>query len=327
MYAHGTNVGHGFVKYIVIDEQGTEYSPVVFPAMIAPASDSVAGALRDTSIVDVGNTSYWVGDDALLADTPITNLSQQRLTDSTFIPVLVQHALQQLQHNGSLTGTCITGLPATWAQDVEKAEALGARLRSATSWYTTIKVIPEPLGLIYSLLLDRYGQTTGDHTLVAGKLGIIDIGHHTIDICVVDTLRPLADSLDTYQMGSAHPLKRIRSHVSSYFERDLSLHAVDQAVRQHALSIAGRQRMLPTGWDRPLLEHGTAVAARLTEVWGSGNQFDAVLIGGGGAELEPLVAPLKQRFSHAQVVPDPQLAIARGYARLARRLIQQEVTA
>jgi hypothetical protein len=121
-------------------------------------------------------------------------------------------------------------------------------------------------------------------------------------------------------------LKQIRAHLSAHFERELSLHAVDLAIRQDALKIAGRTQSLPTGWDRPLIEAGEAIAARLTEAWGSGNQFDAVLIGGGGAELAQLVAPLRQRFPHAQIVPDPQIAVARGYARLARRMVQQEVT-
>jgi hypothetical protein len=327
MYAHGANIGHGYVKYLIIDEHGNEHPPIVFPALLAPASRSVAGAIQQTSVVQVGEHAYWVGNDALFADAPLTNLSQQRLTHPTFIPVLVQHVFQQVQGNGSLAGSCVTGLPATWAQDVEKAQALGARLRSATGCYTTIKVIPEPLGMVYSVLLDPAGQTADDPTLIAGRIGIIDIGHHTIDICVVDTLRPLADTLDTYQMGSAHPLTRIRSRLSAAFERDLSLHATDQAVRQHTLTIAGRSRTLPAGWDQPLIAHGEAVAARLTEAWGSGSQLDAVLIGGGGAELPQLVTPIRQQFAHAQVVPDPQLAIARGYARLARRLVQQEVPA
>ncbi|NJO83639.1 MAG: hypothetical protein HC828_13095 [Blastochloris sp.] len=59
------------------------------------------------------------------------------------------------------------------------------------------------------------------------------------------------------------------------------------------------------------------------ETWGSGAQFDAILIGGGGAEVEPLVAAIQKRFAHAHAVAQPQTAIARGYARLARRLSSQ----
>jgi hypothetical protein len=324
MYAHGPNIGHGFVKYIVIDDHGTEYSPVVFPAMIAPASDTVAGAICDAPVVQVGDAHYWVGDDALLADAPITNLTQQRLTDPVFIPTLLQHGLPQLQHNGSLTGICVTGLPATWARDVEKARDLGARLRSATSCYTTIKVIPEPLGLVYSLLLNSDGQLVGDPTLARGRIGIVDIGHYTVDICVIAALRPLADSLDTSHMGSAIPLKRIRSQMTAHFEREFSLHAIDQMVRTRQINIAGRSRTLPQDWERPLIDHGAAIASWLTEAWGSGSQLDAVLIGGGGAELDLLTEPIRTRFPHAQLVPEPQLAIARGYARLARRLARQE---
>jgi hypothetical protein len=327
MYAHGVNLGHGFVKYVIISDHGEELSPIIFPAIIAPASATVTGAIQQASTVQVGERCYWVGEDAVLSDTPISNLSQQRLTDPVFIPTLLQHVFHNLPPDGGYTGICVTGLPATWAQDIEKAQALGARLRSATGCYTTIKVIPEPLGMLYSMLLDKDGQTTGDPMLIAGQIGIVDLGHLTVDVCAVNQARPIAASLETYQLGSAQPLKQIRAHLSAHFERELSLHAVDQAIRQDALMIAGRQRALPAGWDRPIFEAGEAIAARLTEAWGSGNQFDAVLIGGGGAELAQLVAPLQQRFPHAQIVPDPQIAVARGYARLARRLVQQEVTA
>ena len=47
--------------------------------------------------------------------------------------------------------------------------------------------------------------------------------------------------------------------------------------------------------------------------------LDTILIGGGGAELAPLVEAIQRRFVHAWPVERPQLAIARGYARLARR--------
>jgi hypothetical protein len=324
MLAHGANIGHGYVKYLIIGDDGTEYPPIIYPALIARASGSVIGALRDTPTFRVGEHTYWVGETALLSSSPITNLTQQRLSDPIFIPILLQHAVQQMPHNGSSEVICVTGLPATWAQDTEKVQALGARLRSATSCYATIKVVPEPLGLVYSLLLDTHGTVTGDQTLAAGKLGIVDMGHHTLDIGVIDRLRPLTDSLDTFQLGSAQPLKKIRSRLSAAFERELSLHETDQAVRQQTLTIAGRPQPLPTHWDRPLIEHGETIAARLAEAWGSGAQLDALLIGGGGAAVEALTAPMQHRFPQARIVPDPQMAVARGFARLARYLATRE---
>lgn len=321
---HGPNLGHGYVKYMVIDQHGQELAPVVFPAMIARAGRAVSGALRQVDRVEVAGAHYWTGDDALLAPSPLTMLAQARLQDATFIPALLRGALGRLGHlNGSSTGACVTGLPATWAADADKAKLLGERLRSATPAYAKIRVIPEPLGLIYSALLDNNGQVAGDPILQTGRVAVVDLGHLTVDVAVVQRLTPIPASLDTYQLGTALPLMPIRARLSAHFERELTLHETDLAVRAGRLRIAGTEQPLPIGWDRPLLENGEAIGSRLVEQWGKGNQFDAILIGGGGAELPHLVEAITRKFGHARAVEQPQTAIARGYARLARRLGQE----
>lgn len=321
---HGPNIGHGYVKYIVIDGKGRELPPVVFPAMTAPAGRSVDGALAQASAVELGSRYWWVGDDALLSGSPLTFLAQDRLTDELFIPTLLRGALARMGSlNGAAVGGCVTGLPATWASDAEKAKALGARLRAATSAYTSIRVIPEPLGLIYSQLLDNNGQIVGDSTLQTGKVAVVDLGHLTVDVAEIARMVPIDDKLDTYaNLGTSQPLKKIRARLSAHFERELTLHETDLAVRAGVLRVAGRAEALPNGWDRPLIENGESVASRLGDAWGRGKQFDAILIGGGGAELAPLAEAICRKFSHAVRVSEPQLAIARGYARLARRLSQ-----
>jgi len=318
---HGPNIGHGYVKYIIIDEHGVELPPIVFPAQIARAGRAVAGSLATTATVELGDERYWVGDDAQLAPSPTTILAQQRLRDPLFIPVLLRGALGRFGSlNGASTGVCVTGLPASWAEDASLARLLGDRLRMATSAYRAIKVIAEPLGLIYSVLLNGDGQISGDQGLTTGQIGVVDLGHLTVDVAIVQRLAPVPSSLDTWQLGTARPLSAIRSRLSAAFDRELTLRETDQAVRAGQLRTAGQDRALPAHWDAPLVENGHAIGARLQEAWGSGSQLDTILIGGGGAELAPLVEAIVQRFPHARCVADPQLAIARGYARLARRL-------
>ncbi len=322
---HGPNIGHGFVKYVMIDQHGAEGVPVIFPAMIASAGRSVIGAIAKATTIEVGGKHWWIGDDALLSPAPRTLLAQDRLQDAVFIPALLRSALERLGSlNGAASGICVTGLPATWATDVDKARLLGERLRAATPTYRGIRVIPEPLGLVYATLLDTHGELVGDPTLTTGQVAVIDLGHHTVDVAVIQRLIPVPTSLDTYQLGTARPLQQIRSHLSATFERELTLYETDLAVRAGEVAVAGQMRTLPSGWDRPLLQNGEAIATRLVEAWGRGTQFDVILIGGGGGEVAPLVAAIRQRFSHAQVVDHPQIAIARGYARLARRLGQAQ---
>lgn len=320
---HGPNLGHGFVKYIVIDERGAELPAVVFPAVIARAGRQVSGALVHTASIEAAGDCWWVGEDALRSPNPLTMLAQERLSDPAFIPALLRAALARFGPlNGSAAGACVTGLPATWAADPAKAHQLGDRLRDATGQYRSIRVIAEPLGLVYSALLDGQGEVVGDPALSAGMIAVADLGHHTVDTAVIRQLAPLPSGLNTFTLGTARPLREIRARLSATFERELTLYETDLAVRAGTLSAAGRERPLPSAWDQPLRENGAAIAARLVEEWGSGAQFDAILLGGGGAAEPRLVAAIQDRFPHATVVDRPQTAIARGYARLARRLAQ-----
>ncbi len=318
---HGPNIGHGYVKYVVIDKNGNELEPVIFPALIGRAGRSVAGAIGRVATVQADGVPWWVGEDALLAPSPLTILAQDRLSDPAFVPALIRGALQRFGAlNGTSSGICVTGLPATWASDPEKARALGVHLREAHSGYRGIRVIPEPLGLVYAATLDAHGQVVGDPALLEGNVAVVDLGHHTVDVAVLRRMVPVPTGLATYHLGTARPLQQISGQLSAAFERELSLYEADQAVRAQALLVAGHPRPLPRGWDRPLLQNGEAIVARLVEAWGSGAQFETILIGGGGAELTPLVTAIQRRFTHARPVEQPQTAIARGYARLARRL-------
>ena len=320
---HGPNIGHGYVKYVLIDRDGSELPPIVFPALIARADRAVAGAFTQIRAVAVEGVAYWTGEDALYAPAPLTSLAQQRLSDPIFIPALVAGALDRLGYlNGAAGGICVSGLPATWASDPTKAQLLGARIRAATSMFGAgaIRIIPEPLGGIYAALLDTHGQLVGDSALAAGTIGVVDLGHLTVDVALIRKLVPIPSSLDTWQLGTAQPLGAIRSVLSAHFERELSLFETDVVVRAGSLLIAGQRRPLPAHWDQPLIMNAQAIVARLVEAWGSGARLDTILLLGGGAEVAPLTDAIRQRFPHALPLAQPQSAIARGYARLARRL-------
>lgn len=322
---HGANIGYGFVKYAVIDSRGQE-SVGVFPAILAPARAGVAGALDEVPTVEVRGRRYWVGEDALMG-AHYTLITQERLQDEIFIPAMVAAALERLMPAAARNGAspvCVTGLPATWAQDPVQAKLLGSRLRDGYPGYGQIRVIAEPLGMLYSVLLDAQGKSVGDSALLEGQVAVVDIGHHTVDICVANKGRPVADELDTWPLGTHHPLNQIRSRLGFHTQRDLSLYETDLAVRTWSIKVAGKLHRLEPEYAQPLRETGQQLASRLKERWQRGTRFDAILIGGGGAALEPLTDMIKESFPQAYIVPEPQTAIARGYARLARRLAEAQ---
>ncbi|HEY1015711.1 MAG TPA: ParM/StbA family protein [Herpetosiphonaceae bacterium] len=320
---HGINAGNGYLKQVVIGPDGKPLPPVVMPAMVAPAGKAVVGQLHKVPEVKIGGAAWWVGEDAQLSTSAETNVSMDRLGDATFIPALILGALQRLGPlNGAGGGVCVTGLPATWATDRSKQIMLGQRIRAAVGeeYFSAIKVIPEPLGAIWGELLDDDGEPTGAADLQKQRVGIVDLGHNTLDLAIVDKMTPLASSLMTFPLGSIGPLGQIRAAISSRYNRNLTMYEVDQAVRSGTVRIAGEDRPLHKDWDAPLRQNGRDIVSKLVESWREGYDLDAILIAGGGAELAPIVEAIRARFRQARPVTDGQLAIARGYARLARRL-------
>lgn len=319
MLYHGINIGHGYVKYVAIDEAGRELPPVVFPALIAPAEGTVLGALDAALVSTVRGQGYWTGEDALISGHPRSMLTQERLTDAVFLPALVKGALARLGATcaEALAGVAVTGLPATWAEDRDKLQALAARLRDGAA-YTDLRAIPEPVGAMHSVLLDADGAETGDPSIAGGRWLACDWGHRTDDEVVVDRRRPVRSSLRTYDTGTAAALERIGQHLAVAFDRDFTAYEVDQAVREGGVRVFGELKPLPMGWDRPLIEQGDVVARRMENQY-KRERLDGVLLFGGGAAERRKVEPVLARFPHAVVAEEPQLAIARGYARTARR--------
>ena len=215
---------------------------VTLPALVVRAQRQVLGALKRIQPVQVGGMAWWVGEDALLSPDARSAMTQDRLKDEIFIPALVKAALMRFSGNGQPVdlqhAACVSGLPATWSLDKELASALVQRLRSAGP-LGPIKVIPEPLGLVYSVLLDDAGEVVGDEELRSGRVAVIDLGHNTVDVATLNHMVPEPQGLATYQLGTVRPLSSMQQKISAAFEVETSLYEVDQAVRRGSVRVAG----------------------------------------------------------------------------------------
>jgi hypothetical protein len=113
----------------------------------------------------------------------------------------------------------------------------------------------------------------GDDLLAEGRVGVIDCGHLTVDVAEVLGRRPVAGALDTWELGTVRPLGSIRAALAS--KRELTLHQIDQAVRDGGIRLRGQffalADLLGPTWDAPLHANGRDIAARLVERWGSGS--------------------------------------------------------
>ncbi|KPL90750.1 ParM/StbA family protein [Herpetosiphon geysericola] len=316
----GINAGHGYTKVAGITSDGRMVE-VRLPSQLSPASAVVTGAISMRRQIYVGGNGFWVGEDASGAN-PRTDLTQGRLDDPVLIPALVRKGWALLGSELAPNGFYVSCLPATWAMDQALCGKLAGKLRYAgVDRANSIRIIPEPLGLAYDQLLDVHGQSSSTFAaLEHGIILVVDIGHNTLDFIVLNRMVPMADSLESYGLGTSGALNMIRARLSARYDRPFSVYETDLAIRSGSVMVAGQARDLYDGWDAPIGVLANDIVATLASTIKSGAQFDAILIGGGGAELGQITTAIRDRYQHAIVVEDPQGAIARGCAKLGARL-------
>lgn len=324
-YYVGANLGHGYVKFVVIKE-GDVWKTVEFPAQIVRANAQMAGGLIDPPpSVHVAGQEYWYGYAAARHSQAVqSNLTQERLMHPTILPVLALGALNELElgHlNGSTNMYLTSGLPATQVNQ-DNSQALAERLRSVMPWLQgRTLVTAEPLGAIFAQLLDNDGNTVGDDALIIGNVLMLDMGLGTFDAGVVEGMQTFARNFTTWdELGISKALSMLRAKWSSDLQMHLSLLQVDQAIRNQGMSVAGSWWNIPDDWQQPFIELGDAIVARLRETWGAANHIDVMLAAGGGAAITPLVQTIQAAYPRLQVTDNPQFQVALGYARRAVKM-------
>ena len=221
------------------------------------------------------------------------------------------------------SGSAVTGLPASWIDIPGHQTLLGKRLRAGAPGITRMRSIAEPLAILYSLALNGNGEEINP-ALMTGRYGFVDMGFLTVDADEVFNMRPQDDGRDTWDLGAVGPVGQIRRMLSAHFDSPFEPFEIELAIRTGKIKVGGKLRDLPNHWDEPLNRQGRTIRDRLVHKWRSGNQFDAIFLGGGWAAEERIVAPILTTFGNAQSVMRSQISIARGYAYLARRQAAEE---
>jgi hypothetical protein len=253
---------------------------------------------------------FFVGSGAHDWGRAVENLDYDRLTGTPEMRALFYAALTGLAAGPQpLDLNVIVGLPIE-AMGPETVTALKEWMLGEHKWATNdtnfsatvleVRCTSQPVGALFDYLLDDEGHFYPERKRAfRGEVGIISIGHSTVELLGVRDRTPVQKWTVGVTLGVQRLLDIVRGD-ASYSRGEL-----DQMLRLGKLDT---RTALPI-WSSEVIGH-------LEHQWGRDwKRFEAVIVVGGGAIL--LRDQVEHKFGTKVFIPDqPVMAIARRLSRL-----------
>jgi plasmid segregation protein ParM len=235
-------------------------------------------------------------------------------------------ALSELTEATQATVNLVTGLPlADYQRDRAKLRdrLLGVHQfvregrRGQSLKVETVRVVPQAWGAVLALLLDDRGQIVRPE-LARQKVGVLDVGGHTVNYLSVDGLSDIPAETRGTERGAWHVVRVVRDYLAGAHPGLLRLndHDLMRAVVDGRTWDAGEPVDLGPVVREIVDDIGQEIVDRAAQHWGAGAAtMRRVIVCGGGAHLWG--NHVKRAFRQAVVVEQPELANARGFYRFA----------
>lgn len=322
----GIDLGYYSEKVVATDKMFS------FPSIAGSISESkfdLNGMGPNTFAVETEKgTSYLVGEDVSLQSRYMSRQQDRDWITSDEYKVLLLTALTEITKGSRVDVDLVTGLPVNFYDDKDllRDNLLGEhRIRRLERRNTqvfvikNIRVIPQPFGTVFSVVLNGHGKATEDSDLATGSVGVIDVGSRTTNLLTVNRMREIGVQTESIDSGAWKVISSIKRQIlSEYPDYDnLKDHMVAEAVKDRWIGYYDETLDLTELVEDELGKLVSEIMAAARNLWGKGASLKRVLITGGGALLAG--ERIKSQFRHAQVVPNPMYANAIGYYKFACR--------
>ncbi len=341
--------GFGGIKAASIQTEGTPNMHVVnIPASVGVGETDlfmlgVAGVATSASratpyTVKWGETTMLVGPGVHDYTRPVERLDFDRLGDVPEMRALTCAALALLCGPGETTLALVVGLPV----EVLDSDDAATMVRTLRKWLrgrlvftldqdfyilnvTQIKPAPQPLGTFLEWGFDDYGVWKRSKKDLMLPIAIMDIGFNSVDLFGVEGGKISRRYTVGQNLGIRRAAEAIKDLVKVDWSKDITKVQADDLIRRY-IRTRGRTA------DLPIRRGATNIAPRIKNAvdlyagelisfvegqWGNGSAFSHILITGGGGIL--MAKYFSRLYPHAQLMPSPETANARGLAKLANR--------
>jgi len=333
MEVAGIDIGFGFTKAT----DGKEFA--LFKSILGEVTDiqfslpivkSEAGPCLHVSL---DGRTYFVGDFAEQhSSTRQFTLDQEKLL-SDFCKVLALTAMGYL-FSADTPVNIITGLPVGYYREYHQRFAkmlkgyheISFQKNDGTSEtirlnINNLRIIPQPLGSIFNLLMDENGKIT-NRELAKQKIGVIDIGFRTTDFCIFHGLQYVERGSSTTDTGISKSFGVIAKKLREESNVNIELYRLYNAIETGFIKIRGKEFNISKIRDAVFAHAASIIASDLDRLWADDWDIDVIIISGGGAmELAKFLKPLiAGNILPVETNIDARLNNVQGYCKYARYL-------
>lgn len=317
MLGVGIDIGYGQTKAL-----SSTGASAVFPSAVGLADpqgfrlhlNGATPTVTSHQTVSLDGVPYLVGEPAVRHARALVQPRDRDWLETPPYRILWHAALERVLLPG-LEFIIVTGLPVSFYHDRERLQQVVTQVLDERHVAAQqIKVIPQPFGSFFDAMFDPQGALVNDARLQA-HVGLIDVGYFTTDVVEVRELEYVQKGSGSIAVGVATILDTLRGLLTERVGRVVTAQEAEQVLHTHHLRFRGQEHDVHESCLVAVHDVALAVSTYVRQLWGAGDQFDRIVLTGGGG---PLVhALLAEQWPLLELTHAPLLANARGYVRYA----------
>jgi plasmid segregation protein ParM len=324
----GIDIGYNAVKIAYADTEAQEVTIVTesIPSVTGSADQSrFSFSGNGTTVYTLSGDDYFVGNDAINSSRHTNRREDRNWIETKEWAQLFAAALTRSKHSNV---SIVTGLPVAFFEDKEKLLSLinenhivGKNGTDMQFKVLKSAVIPQPFGTIFDAVLDVHGNIS-DPALATSTIGVVDIGGKTTNILTVQNLSERVRQTSSVNSGGWDVVRAVKIKLDKeYPDNEMRDHEIASGIRNGNIKMFGKTYNITAIVADAVYNLSLQIVSECTQLWGQGSSIDKIFITGGGANL--IGKSIADSYRHASVVANPEFANARGYAKLANRLLSK----
>jgi hypothetical protein len=292
------DLGNGFAK------SRTAQHIAVFQSVIAQVGTSIdfkTGYGSEDFIIEYNGKVYAIGEDTVrrMGLVPVTIQDRSRIEVLGFYLPLFAAAMAATVKKSAEVHPVMSLPPGAYVDRDDMKRRLagehvvgvftkeGKKNLRFTVPEANIRVIPEGMGAICSLVLNEDGRDDGKSELFRQTVGVVDGGTYTTDLLGFDKLALMQSATRSYPMGLNMIHRRIQSYAAS-IAVDLLEHELDPALQNGYIMKGGKRIPIGNEIDAAVREIAVAVDGYIRSLWRGANNMEVIILTGG---LAPWIYP------------------------------------